>query len=166
MDIILLEDVTGNSYSYGKTCLHTGSDGIVLGSDDKPAYNTAVTLTNSGGTSEKYLCTADISSGSYIGISLTGHYSGYSKVNSTRTLTRTTKAGSSDFFISGDGWYAGVGSDTIPVSSEVQIYLTSSDTWLSGEDGLNAVLSGGYDLTIYYDKTPSSGGQIRIITAG
>ena len=37
--------------------------------------------------------------------------------------------------------------------------------WLSGEDGLTSVLADGYDLTLYYDRAPEEGGQVRIIVA-
>ena len=47
----------------------------------------------------------------------------------------------------------------------MQIHLSDSNLWLSGEDGLASILADGYNLTLYYDRAPSAGGQVRIIKA-
>ena len=51
------------------------------------------------------------------------------------------------------------------MSGQVQIHLTQADLWLEGAEGLESILADGYELTLYYDRPASEGGQIRIITA-
>ena len=51
------------------------------------------------------------------------------------------------------------------MSDQVEIHLIDADMWLSGADGLTATLADGYTLTLYYDRVPEEGGQVRIIVA-
>lgn len=164
VDVLLLCDVTGNCYDYGRISLYTGESGINLGSGSLAAYNTAAVLTNSAGSSEKYLCTLSVS-GKYVGVALGQSSSGYGKVVKAISLESLTGASSSDFFRQGDSWYVEAGGDEYRISDAVQICLTGTDLWLSGEEGLTAVLADGYDLTLYYDRAPGEGGQIRLIAA-
>ena len=165
VDILLLNDVTGNSYQYGKLTLYTGQEGIDLsgGVGGMNAYNTAGTLTNSDGTTSKYLCTI-ASGGGYAGAALGRYSSAYGRVTRVQTLSRVG-ADADDFYLSGGDWYAGIGGTEYRVSDAVQIHLSDSDLWLSGEEGLASVLADGYDLTLYYDRTADTGGQVRIVRA-
>ena len=164
VDVLLLDDVTGNCYDYGRISLYSGQEGINLGSGTMAAYNSAAALTNASGTTGKYLCSLSVSGGSYVGISLGQHSSGYTKVTAIRTLSKAA-ADRSDFFLDDGSWYVEVNGTELPVSGQVEIYLDSADTWLSGEEGLTAALADGYSLTLYYDRAPNEGGQIRLITA-
>lgn len=164
VDVLLLKNVTGNSYAYGRIRLYTGESGINLGSGDMSAYNTAAVLTNAEGSSQRYLCAISTSSNAYVGISLSGSSSGYTRVSAVRTLSKVSGADEDGFFQSGDDWYLEVGGTELPVSSQVQIHLTETDTWLSGGDGLAAVLAGDFTLTVYADQD-ASGRQVRIILA-
>ena len=168
VDVLLLNGVTGSAYQYGKLTLYTGSDGIQLGtaagsSDLGTAYNKAATLTNADGTSSKYLCTVSANAG-YCGIALSRYDSTYSRVVKVQTLSRVS-ADAGDFYLSGGDWYAETGGTEYRVSDAVQIHVADTDLWLSGTDGLASVLAGGYDLTLYFDRAPSEGGQVRIIKA-
>ena len=167
IDVLLLNGVTGNAYQYGKLVLYTGQDGIKLGTSGGSSlgdtYNTAVTLTNSDGTTGKYLC-AISANADYCGIALSRYDSTYSRVVKVQTLSRVS-ADADDFYLSGGVWYAEVGGTEYRVSDTVQIHLSDSNLWLSGEDGLASILADGYDLTLYYDRAPSAGGQVRIIKA-
>ncbi len=167
IDVLLLNGVTGSAYQYGKLTLYTGSDGIQLGtagsSDLGTAYNKAATLTNADGTSSKYLCTVPASAG-YCGVALSRYDSTYSRVVKVQTLSRVS-ADAGDFYLSGGDWYAETGGTEYRISDTVQIHVVDTDLWLSGADGLASVLADDYDLTLYFDRAPSEGGQVRIIKA-
>lgn len=159
VDILLLKDVTGNIYQYGKVSVII--DGISLGSMD--AASDAVTLKNASGTSEKYLCTFSASSG-YAGIGLGKSAQGYTRVSRLQTLTGKS-TGAEDFYLLGGTWYVEAGGSEFAVAENVQIHLSGADTWLSGEEGLTNVLADGYTLTVYYDSAAGEGGMIRLIKA-
>ena len=161
VDVLLLEDVTGNCYTYGLAYLYSDQEGISLGSGSMTAYNSAATITNSQGTTSKYLCALSLNSGSYVGVSLAQHVSGYTRISSVRTLTSST-AGTDDFYLDGEDWYVESGGTRLLVSGQVQIYLESAGSWLSGSDGLTAVLAQGGSFTLYRDSA-SSGAQVRVI---
>lgn len=164
VDVLLLNDVTGNCYEYGEVTLQTGDDGINLGSGSMASYNTAAVLTNSGGASEKYLCALSLS-GKYVGLALGQHSSGYGKVAGAVSLESLTGADRGDFFQQEDSWYVEAGGEEYRISDQVQIHFSDADLWLAGEEGLTTVLADGYELTLYYDRAPDEGGQIRLIAA-
>ena len=159
VDILVLRDVTGNIFTYGK--LSIISDGISLGSMD--ATSDALTVKNATGTSEKYLCTYSASAG-YGGVSLGKSSQGYTKISRVQSLS-AKNVSAEDFYLSGGDWYVTAGESEFLVAEDVQIHLSEADVWLSGEDGLTNVLADGYTLTAYYDRAATSGGQIRVIKA-
>lgn len=166
VDVLLLEDVTGNCYEYGRVSVYSGSEGINLGSGTMEAYNQAAALTNSEGSTGKMLCTQSVTGGRYVGLALGRYSDSYERVMAVRTLTTLTGSGADDFFQQDGSWYAEADGEEYPVSDQVQVYFEDSETWLSGEEGLAAALADNYDLTLYCDAAPSAGGQIRIVTAG
>lgn len=165
VDVILLNDVTGSCYDYGELNIYSGEYGINMGSGSLPAYNQAATLTNSGGVSEKYLCTIFASGNQYAGISLSPSSYAYTQVTEVRALEALEGVTRDDFFLEDGTWYVTADGEEYPVSSQVQIHLTGSDLWLGGSDGLESTLADGYSLTLYCDRSPSQGGQIRVIAA-
>ena len=165
VDVILLENVTGSCYEYGRITRYSAEEGINLGSGSMNAYNPAATLTNSAGRSEKYLCAISSSSDRYVGIALTPSSSGYERVSQIRRLRVVEGLDSGDFFLQDGDWYVEAKGSEYRVSDQVEIHLSEADLWLSGEDGLTSVLADGYDLTLYYDRAPEEGGQVRIIVA-
>ena len=162
IDVILLKDVTGNAYDYGKMTVIEKA--INLGSGTMDAYNNAATLTNSSGTSSKHLY-AFSNNGGFVGIAFGQSTHGYGRVVKVRSLYKLTNISAEDFFLSNGRWYAEAQSNEYPISEKVEIYVDGADCWLSGEAGLTNVLADGYDLTLYYDRSPSEGGQVRIIVA-
>ncbi len=165
VDMILLENVTGSCYVYGKINRYSGEEGINLGSGSMEAYNPAAVLTNSAGRSEKYLCAISSSTDRYVGIALTPSSSGYERVSNIRRLRTLEDLDSGDFFLQDGAWYVEAKGNEYRVSDQVEIHLSDADMWLSGADGLASVLADGYELTLYYDRAPDQGGQIRIIVA-
>ena len=129
-----------------------------------PAYNDAATLTNSSGTSGKYLYALS-DYGGYVGVAVGQGSYGYGRVVKTQSLNKLANISAEDFFLSDGAWYVEAQGDEYPVSESVEVYISDGDCWLSGETGLANVLADGYDLTLYYDRSPSKGGQIRIMIA-
>ena len=165
VDVILLENVTGSCYEYGKINRYSAEDGINLGSGSMNAYNPAATLTNSSGRSEKYLCAISGSNDRYVGIALTPTNSGYERISQIRRLREVGGLDSGDFFLQDGVWYAEAKGSEYRVSDQVEIHLSEADIWLEGTEGLETILADGYDLTLYYDRAPEEGGQVRIIVA-
>ena len=81
------------------------------------------------------------------------------------TLYKVTDISAEEFFLMNGDWYVEAQGNEYPISEKVEIYIIDGNTWLKGERGLTQVLADGYDLTIYYDRNPSDGGQVRIIVA-
>lgn len=163
IDLLVLKNVTGNSYQYGKGKAYTGSEGISIVNGERSSTNNALTLTNSSGVSSKYLCAYSLS-GQYTGIALGQSSSGAACVTSLQTLSRHSAA-AEDFYVRDGAWYVRVDDTVYPVSDAVEIHLVTADVWESGEDALQAVLADGYSLTLYCDRSPEKGGQVRILVA-
>lgn len=163
VDMILLNDVTGNGYTYGKMSRYTGMNGIMTTTSPKPIFNDAASLTNAQGQSQKYLCSLSLSThNAYYGIAL-GSYDGvYQSVVSSVRLASVQTEGSA-FALSEEDWSVTAAGYTMPVSDDVQVYLASADRWLSGSAGIKTAIAAGQPLTLWYDRTPATGGQIRII---
>ncbi|MGM9639491.1 MAG: S-layer homology domain-containing protein [Butyricicoccaceae bacterium] len=166
VDVIVLKDATGNYYQYGKLTRYEGEEGINLGMGTMTAYNNAVTITNSSGTISKYICSYS-TSGSYSGIVLKDSSSNsYKVVSSVAKLYSATDVDDADFFAENGKWYALVKDYEIPVSNLVEVYISSVGKWYSGEEGLLTAISSGLDLTVYYDRTMTTGAQVRMIVVG
>jgi len=165
VDVLLLKNVTGNCYDYGLIQVYPDAKGISLDS----GYNTAATISNSthSGESSKYLFTQFTPSnyyGSYVGIALSGHDSSYQQVISAANLTGISGTTGGQFFRDDDAWRVTLNGYEVPVGENVQVYIRSMDSWC-GADGLLAVLESGLPLTVYYDRTLSTGAQVRVIVA-
>ncbi len=166
VDVIVLKDVTGNYYQYGKLTRYEGEEGINLGGGTMNAFNNAVTITNSSGTSSKYICTYS-TSGTYGGIALRdSDTNSYTMVSAVAKLYSATDVDDADFFTENGQWYALVKDYEIPVSDLVEVYISSIGKWYNGEEGLLAAISSGLELTVYYDRTMTTGAQVRMIVVG
>lgn len=166
IDLILLKNATGNCYSYGKLTRYTDYEGVMTSSTPKPIYNSAATLTNSFGQSQKYLSSHSVSThDAYYGISLRSSDSLFQQVASVRKLTRSDRLTSGAFRLREDEWFATVNGYELPVSEQVQVYMEPTDRWFGGPDAVKTAVSSGLPLRIHYDKTLSSGAVVRIIVA-
>ena len=164
VDAVLLKNVTGNCYTYGKLRVYEGSEGIDLGTASMSSYNRAASVINSSGTTTKYLFPHS-ASGSYVGIALGQSDHGYGRVAAVQSLTKLSGVSAGDFFLKSGSWYVRANGTEYPVSDQVEIHLTASDLWLGGEVGLTSILADRYSLTLYYDAGVPSGGAIRVIAA-
>lgn len=165
VDVLLLRDVTGNCYEYGRMYRYRGTDGILGGAvAGKPVYHDAITVTNAAGESRKYLSAFALSGiKTFYGISFRGSDSGNVQVTDLKELTACTIDASNILLQGQDEWSAIVQGYELPISSQVQLYIEPSDKWLAGEDAVKAAISSELKLTAYYDRTPTTGGQIRIL---
>ena len=149
VDVILLNDVTGNVYTYGKLTKQQGSN------------NDTATLVNSSGSGSKYVYNKNINSG-YMGIALGGSNSGETLIAQIQTLSDCS---GEEFFRQNDKWYVQKGENIYPISEQVEVHFKDADLWRSGADGLMSAVADGYRLTFYLDRAVEKGGQIRLVTA-
>jgi len=166
VDMILLKDVTGNCYEYGKAIKYTGEDGVNLGAAGMNAYNSVATITNAdnGGEGARRLCNYyDVQTGVYLGAAAGTYSASYQQVVAVSLLKKVKDAEGGDFFLKDDTWYAVADAAEIPVSAQVQIYLERTDHWVSGQEALRDAVAMGQSMTLYYDRTVQTGGQIRVI---
>ena len=166
VDMILLQDVTGNCYEYGKATQYTGENGINLGAEGLNAYSGAVAVANAdnGGNGVKRICNLyEARTGIYLGVAAGAYSADHQRVVSLEILKEAMAVDSGDFFLMGDTWYVLADAAELPVSPRVQIYLERSDCWVSGSDGLKSALAMGQEMTLYYDRTARTGAQIRVI---
>ncbi len=161
IDILLLSKVTGNYYDYGYVTVYTDAEGVSIGS----AYLNGAVLENSENKngSEKYVCTVTSADG-YMGITLGGYNRNYIKVVSNSRLTLSQETSIADFYLTDDDtWYVRIDAYTIPVSDSVQVYVEATDQWISGSEGMSVTLSTEFPLQVYYDRTLTTGAQVRVI---
>ena len=166
VELLVLKDATGNCYDYGKVTLYSGQDGIQTQSSPKRIYSNAGTLTNGSGQGKKVLCNQYLEvNTAYYGIVLKNDTNtSNQQVASATKLTEVKGVASAAFFLNGEEWYVQVDNGELPVSETVQIYFEGTKQWLSGEDGLRAALGNGTTLDVHYDRTTSTGAQVRVIS--
>lgn len=165
VDLLLLNNVTGNQYTYGTLIRYEGTEGVMTSSSPKPVYSSAVTLTNGNGQSQKYLSAHTLSHDTYYGIALRSHSNALQQVVSLVKLTRSEPLAAGALSLQENDWYASVNGYDLPVSDQVQIYIESTKQWLSGSDNVPTAVSSGLSLVAHYDKELSSGAVVRILVA-
>lgn len=168
-DIVVFDDVTGDSYTYGAVRTFTeagdeGSNGL-----------TYATVTNMDGTSQKLL----LNSGENLrGIRYGGLVAGPARTDGKVVLERwvelqSTNVKSSAFDV--DAMTVTTPSMVLPIADHVMCYNETTDSWYqvskdAGDEGyidaLNLARAFSENLTIYYDKAPDQGGKVRIVVVG
>lgn len=162
--IIVLDNVTGDMYTYGKcevdTKVTSSKEGI--GSDGKTiiieATNRVITVTNYDGTTAELICPTQYKDGDFVGIvpSLDGE-----KVAGAMTLSSIGNVKRADF-TTGDVVTVTTDKGVFVVSDDVACYNYSTGTWFSS---LEAARGFSNNLTVYYDNDPGKGGKIRVVVA-
>lgn len=164
VDLLVLDDVTGNCYQYGKLRRYTGTNGILLTANPRPIYAAAATLTNDTGTSPQFLCSFSTSTHDrYYGVALHSHSNTLQEASAVRELHEQEGLNADCLYLKDTDWYATLGGNTVPVSQQVQVYISATERWLSGHEGMRAAAASGRTLSAWYDNTPASGAQIRVI---
>ena len=156
VDIIVVDDVTGNLYTYGQITFNTA----VGANDDRTA-----SVVNASGAGQKYICTQNVKEDSYVGVALGTGMSGSARIVKVLLLNALTGVEKDAFFRANDSWQVTVDGEIYPIDEQVQIHLPGLDSWMSGEDGLMTALAEGYTLTLYADRSAAEGGQIRLVKA-
>ena len=167
IDVLLLRDVTGSSYDYGKITTYTGKSGVNLGGALGDAYNDAAAVTNAANPtgSAKYIHPLVTVTDGYGGLATGYHDSGNMAVKKASALNSASVTRGS-FHQSGDDWLVAASSYEIPVGFNVQVFIRSTSSWQSGEAALMTALNSDMPLTVYYDRTLTTGAQVRIIVVG
>ncbi len=150
VDILLLDDVTGDRYTYGAFRLTTKS-----GTAGGMSYtNDYVSITNGDGTTEGYSVAGSVT-GAVGGLAISEDAG---KATGCVTLVRLTGVSRSDF----DGEDSVTAGDAvIPISDAVQVYNTVTGEWTT----LSEAKAFTDSFAIYYDRTLSTGAQVRVIYA-
>lgn len=150
VDLIVLNDVTGDCYTYGFLKAGTKSGGT----GDMAYTNRTVAVEDSSGTGTAYLTGTAVKNGAAGGVA--GNSNG--KAAGIVTLSAVEGVARADFS----------GSDTVKagdwlmtISTDVQVYNETTETWTT----LAAAKSFADNFTVYYDKTPQEGGKVRLIVA-
>lgn len=157
IDVLVLNDATGDSYTYGMLTITTQVTGSFGGEDIENSY---ITVTNAGqGQSVSGVpCGYALTARSMVGVALRSN----GKVATVRTLESVKNAARAQFdtaamtFTTND--------KLLPISDEVQCCLKSTGEWLDA-DSLSRALGFSESFTVYYDRAPEQGGKVRIIVA-
>lgn len=147
VDLLLLQDVTGSCYTYGK--LVKGSK--VSTSGQISSTNTTVTVENSRGDASAWITGQPFLDGSFGGVAtnaVTGKAASVVPLTAEGGLTRA------DF--SGDDTLGG-----IPIADDVQVYNAATGLWVT----LSQAKAYSDSFTAYFDRTVDTGGQVRVIVA-
>lgn len=153
IDFILLDDVTGDCYSYGFLHLETKEDS----SHSLSITRNYVSIKDSTDGGE-YIYNSEIpynQDGKLGGIAgdINGNLSGYVALTGISGLSRA------DFYGS---YYVLYNGTAIPISVNVQVYIAGKGVWT---DSVAEARTYSNNLDVYYDRPVSDGGKIRIIIA-
>ena len=165
IDVILLNDVTGDRYDYGFVSF-TASKSHGSGVDDgfDPA---TITISNGVKGAGPLECSIQVGNGTLGGI--VAKPNGKSLASYVE-LEKVTDVRSSAFDM--ENMTITTNSAVYHISSQVQCYNKTTDTWFTvGENpteeaykaALNQARAFSDTLTLYLDKSPDEGGKVRII---
>ncbi|MCD7947619.1 MAG: S-layer homology domain-containing protein [Oscillospiraceae bacterium] len=155
VSLLLLDNVTGDAYTYGIVSFTPGS------SDENPT----VSVENADGVLGPLTSTSNLNTTRYAGVAPT---TAGDKVAGSVLLIKQGNAARGDF--DPDGAAVTVGGVIYPIAKEVQCYNNFSKSWFGSENDdretrVNAARTFSDSLTLYYDKAPQEGGKIRLIVA-
>jgi len=173
IDLLVLDDVTGDLYTYGIATMESVVTGT--GFDGESIYNTATTVENDKGETVQTIGGTAYNDKQFIGLAASStHFSNtqFYRPAASVALKSVTKVTPANFNMSTGIFFSG--SVELPIWDEVQCYNAQTKTWFdvsekdkpaSPMDNLNACLAYSNDLTVYYDRDPAQGGKVRIVVA-
>jgi hypothetical protein len=155
VNLIILENVTGDCYSYGLLDFISAADSGLM--------NSTVTVKQGGTTAlSKFITGYDLSkkNGKPVGI-VENLFStdGYNRLGDIVELTAIKNVRRSAF----QEKTVTIGGVVYPIADNVCCYNADSKTFFSSLDAARAYSE---TLTVYYDKPVSDGGKIRMVVAG
>lgn len=148
VDLIVLDDVTGSCYTYGFLQAGTQSGG----SGELTYTNNTAAVENSAGTGTAYVLAGTVKDEAPGGLAVTTG----GKVAGVVYLTQAPDVSRADFSggetVLADGYY-------LPIADGVEVYNRTNGTWMT----LAEARAYAETFTVYYDKAPAEGGQVRLI---
>lgn len=159
VDLLVLNDLTGDLYSYGLLAEGEQEHGGMISTS-----NRTVSVTNGSGVTGPFVCAADFRQGAFGGIAASGRtVGGLSAAAGVLELKEIKNVRRSDFFQHDGQWYVRAEGAVYPVAERVEGYLSATGVWLEQNgEVLSAMRVYSDDLTVYVDPI---GGKVRIITA-
>lgn len=168
VDLLILNDVTGDMYTYGiaysqekeesQTMSGSGENGTSITVNRVTTvttitYGNGQSVTVSGGTAFRY--------GTFAGVvpSLDSDQYG-AKCAASVELKSVQNVRVNNFNLNTNRFF--YGSLEMPIAENVLYYDAASKTWLSS---LEECLAYSSTLTVYYDRNPNEGGKVRVVVA-
>jgi len=168
IDLVVFNDAAGAAYTYGQVRIEEDEEpnGTDLNGNPNPPrifylYSVANSGTPDGGTGHEpsVNCPFRVAYNEYLGLALSADGK---KITAVSHLTGRTGVRRADF-LSRDGRdYLMLDGQAVPVAKQVQCYSAASRTWFKSLDEARAYSN---NLTVYYDKAPGQGAQIRVVVA-
>ncbi len=158
VDMLILNDVTGDRYTYG--ILTEGT--ISVPQEDFSLTQRTISVKNSHNTTGTEpvalidLFTSGVPGG--VVFSADGEY-----VEKIVILTEVKNVMRSAFYMRNDVWYVQINGAEYPVSNDVECYNSLGKTWFGT---LNDARAFADTLTVYYDRGQSESGKIRMVASG
>lgn len=164
--ILVLDDVTGELYTYGFIWKGEEEIGGNL-PDGTPITNPVVYLDAAGEKNEAYLVghtnNLDLKKPGGVVPSLS-KLDGHSKLAGYMVLKEVKNVHRSAFDM--ESKTLSLPDMTLPISSKVVCYNKANQRWFTAEDpmdALNQARAYAETMTIYYDKAPEDGGKVRMV---
>ena len=152
VDLLLLKNVTGDAYTYGRYRSATASSGRE-GSEDYASWKT-VAIENGSGISA-YCASIESVQEEFGGLAVTAG----GKIAGFQRLTKVTDVARSAF----DGEdYVVLEGVRVPISASVQVYNEDNGTWID----LTGAKGYADTLTVYYSGVLGGNAKVRVVTVG
>lgn len=158
VDILVLEETTGDAYTYGM--LKKGTTETSTG-DFSASYAT-ISVVNGSGTSAAMIGGSTAANGSFGGVVAGARENSGTKLAAgTISLTEIRGVKRSDYFQQDGTWYVRANGTVYPVADQVEGYIKATSTWFTQSTGrLEAIRAYSDDMTVYVDPV---GGKVRVI---
>ncbi|WP_161845913.1 S-layer homology domain-containing protein [Pseudoflavonifractor sp. 524-17] len=158
INLLIFDDVTGDQYSYGFARFVPAQETTGM------EYSNATITVENGGSSDTLICGTTFHNREAIGIAASLEtMDGSHKLAGSVTLQSASNVKREAY--DPDTKTMVVNGITFPVSEAVWCYNRTTGHWFSaGLAGLEEARSYSNTMTVYYDKSPESGGKIRIVT--
>lgn len=176
-NVLVLNDVTGDLYTYGFLKSGREQTGTMHGleGEDAKIYNSTITVTTAGtdnqGREEKVFGAVAIKNGQVGGIvpslnqlkdfnrnDIGPKLAGYVFLNEVENVRRSAFDMKAKTVTTTDM--------VLPISDSVVCYNKTTKQWFTAEnpmDALNQARAFSDNITIYYDRTPEDGGKVRMV---
>ena len=161
INVLVLDDVTGDRYTYGFIRSRTATSVSSGGGLGMVSYDTYYIDITSGPGDPQSIRT--LSSGAFRSTTPGGVAENVNGlVGATVTLQELRRVGRSAFDM--EAMTVTVTGITYPISQDVLCYNETTKTWFArGAEGLAAARAYAQTMTLYYDKAPNHGGKIRMV---